>query len=228
MNDSEYNPQSRELAEFNFLSKSGELSEAQALVRNKTKLLKFIQSIRVKDPTLADRIYTKIYPHAEQAQDTKLPIKKAVVQMAPHDGANLDTSSAAQELLASDPHWLDILTIGMSEYTYGDIPVEFMLAKGTLHLTKVDDGMFSGFFQYHKPTMNEETGELEEMADNAKVRIESMTLPAICVFMKVKNWLPEPPMTPVPEEVPSPEDYAALDRKIKILELLDRITGKIW
>src|SRR5690606_4972747 len=55
--------------------------------------------------------------------------------------------------------------------------------KGDLYLVKVDDGMYSGVF---KTVQAVEEGTLE---DNAKVRLERMTLPSMVQFCMAKEWI---------------------------------------
>jgi hypothetical protein len=110
-----------------------------------------------------------------------------------------------------DQAWLERIYQGMEGYQYGDVPREFMLDKGKLFLSKVDDGVYSGFFRRIEEV---EDGQLEE---NAKVRIERQTLPTLVTFLTAKEWIM--PAGPQVEEADNSsmkdQEYQALSTKLE-------------
>lgn len=175
-------------------------------------------------------------------------VSKSVVMLGHQDGAEIDTGKYANEL-ASALHtdWLGRMVSIMEGYQYGELPRLIMLDRGNLHLVKVGDGIYTGSF-----AQIEETDE-GALIDNAKTRIERMSLPSIVHFCMAKEWItpytaemeltgstvdstPEqvkPPKDPVPVNeifaAPGPDavesaDSVKLDRRIHILELLAKLT----
>lgn len=107
-------------------------------------------------------------------------VKKSVTQMGSGLGdRDLDIGSFAQAHSKAHKDWLEKLYNGMQNYGFGDTPRSFDTEKGTLHLSKVDDGLYSGYFT------NKEMG----LEDNAKVRIERITIPELVQFMTAKEWI---------------------------------------
>lgn len=160
-------------------------------------------------------------------------VKKSVVMMGHNDSAEIDTSKYATEHLASldQGYWLEHIHNIMEGYQYGDIPRVITMTKGDLYLVKVDDGMYSGIFKTITPV---EDGVLE---DNAKVRLERMTIPSLIQFCLAKGWMetvviPDPvPMDPMPliaalqAPIEAPKVESDLDKRIRILELLTKLTN---
>lgn len=182
---------------------------------------------------------------------------KSVVMMGQQDAAEVDTGKFANEHGKNLDGWQEHIQNCMADYNYGDTPREISIDKGTLFLTKVDDGMYSG---YVRLTHN-------QMEDNAKVRIERMTIPSLSQFLLAKEYvlpgpsiagnspgnnnmmtggemtlaMPEPmaaadsmntmdlepfseSMTPAPiVEQPMPKVESSLDKKIMILQLIDKL-----
>lgn len=167
---------------------------------------------------------------ANHIEERKDKVNKSVVGMVHQDGAEINTASFAIENQASrdEGYWLDYLQEAMSNYEYGDEPKEFPMDRGTLYLVKVDDGMYSGTF---KLSSNVEDGV---MYDNAKVRIERMTLPSLIQFCIAKEWLNPVEIQPEPAtmenvamklEAPIMPEPSNIDKKIMILQLLDKLTS---
>ena len=208
---------------FNEISKSNIFDDAEIKLEleGKESLLEFIQNIRKTNPELAEAVYIRIFPNGDKGLDSELPeVKKSVVQMAHlSDGGDVRTEAVAVERGYADPHLLQLLTDIMSGFTYGDTPIEFDLNNGTLYLTKVDDGLFSGFVQKHTPV----EGTSEYMVDTAKVRIEKQTLPTLCHFLEAKGWWMRQDDHPHDDTPISDEEYNKFHRKMEILTLLERI-----
>lgn len=117
--------------------------------------------------------------------DDRKAVKKSVVMMGHADAAEVDTSSfiLEQQAAAKQGWWLETMTNIMSDYQYGDIPKVIPMTQGDLYLVKVDDGMYSGIF---KKITHTPEGIME---DNAKVRLERMTLPSLVSFCLAKQWM---------------------------------------
>ncbi len=191
---------------------------------SKTEILAFVQALRTHQPVLAEKLYQKLYPNADQAHDTELgDLQKSSIHQEYQDGAMISTGEVAQELISANRSWLKRFQDAMDGFNYGDAPVEFEMPKGVLLLTKVGDGMYSGYFQYRNQVLNESTNYLEEMADNAKVRIERLALPALCLFLQAKGWIDSP--TPDVVETSTSNPTELLDKKIQILTLLSKLTN---
>lgn len=114
------------------------------------------------------------------------------------------------------------------------------MGKGRLHLSMVDDGMYSGYF-------TRADGDLE---DNARVRIDKINLPELCMLIQAKEWNRSEEKEPV--EVPetmgdSPEvekfnvgavpaafsenaemkpEAPESSEALRILELVAKLTGR--
>lgn len=122
----------------------------------------------------------------KKAIDTHKKISKSVTQMGSGLGdRDLDIGSFAQTQDKANDKWMEMLHVGMQDFGFGDEPRSFSLPKGTLHLCKVDDGLYSGFF-----TKQELVGD-GMLEDNAKVRIERQTIPELVVFMMAQEWIVE-------------------------------------
>lgn len=169
-------------------------------------------------------------------------MQKSVMMMGHADAAEIKTSDFAIDNRASqETQWLDRVINLMDGYEYGDTPRVLPMDAGDLHIVKVDDGMYSGVF---RRIYNTEDGEL---VDNAKVRIERLTLPSLVQFCIAKEWIqdeivvsPKPPMESLVEKLAIPEvnpivpvmeqteavapEESNLDKKIKVLELLNKLT----
>lgn len=155
---------------------------------------------------------------AQMIENRSKRMRKSVTQMGGAMGdPDIDTGSYAKELeSAMKNEWLEKLYQAMENYSYGDVPETFELDKGTLYLSKVDDGMYSGFFRKREEISGE--GEVE---DNARVRIERQTLPTLVNFLMAKEWIraaaEEPVAEPIIEE-PQYDERAALAAKLEEIE----------
>lgn len=161
---------------------------------------------------------------------TKAGMKKSIMHMGHNDTAEVNTASYAIELDAArdEGWWLEHIHNIMEGYQFGDIPRMVTLPKGDLYLVRVDDGMYSGLFKQITPVEN---GVLE---DNAKVRLERMSLPTLINFCLAKEWLnPIPPPQPPQIEpiqnltvaLQAPVEPSQIDKKIQILELLNKLVN---
>lgn len=120
----------------------------------------------------------------EHKKKTMESAKKSVTQMGSGLGdRDIDLGSFAQANDKASVEWLERIHSGMEGFGFGDTPRDFHTPKGVLHLCKVDDGLYSGFF-----TNQELVGD-GMLDDNAKVRIERMTIPELIQFMTAKEWI---------------------------------------
>lgn len=121
---------------------------------------------------------------AKKKEAAVASVKKSVTQMGGGLGdRDINLGEYAQARSLADQEWLEKIYNGMDNYGYGDVPRSFETQKGTLHLSKVDDGLYSGYFT------NREIVENGELQDNARVRIERMTIPELVQFMMAKEWV---------------------------------------
>lgn len=187
----------------------------------------------------------------ENEQKRKEHMGKSVTQMGSGLGdRDLDIGSFAQAAANGSAEWMEKLYSAMEGFNYGDDPRTFLCDKGMLHLAKVDDGIYTGYF-----TKNE-----DGLLDNAKVRIERMTIPELVQFMVAKEWIANPVVAPpvdtvaeigknyaaqmdvvaagieeqerqsqvmaLAEALKNPQDVPPgghLDQKIKLLELVNKL-----
>lgn len=166
--------------------------------------------------------------------------KKSVTQMGSGLGdRDLDIGAFAQAQDKADSKWMEMLHVGMDNFQFGDEPRSFQLPKGMLHLCKVDDGLYSGFFTKQEIVAD---GMLE---DNAKVRIERQTIPELVMFMMAQEWIvdhlqhqPEPAQSPVDDSelmkldeklsspaMIEPEKFSSNEQRIRMLELIHKLIG---
>ena len=160
-------------------------------------------------------------------------VKKSTISMGHNDSAEINTADYAIEAKNSlESVWLDRMIAAMDGYQYGEVPRVIPLDKGDLYLVKVEDGMYSGVF---KTIQEVEEGQLE---DNAKVRLERMTLPTLVQFCRAKEWISPLDVNPKiePQQVEElsakleapmepPKVESTIDRKLEILRLLDKLTN---
>lgn len=164
----------------------------------------------------------------KDVKDGKTVIK-SVVMMGQNDAAEVDTAKFAMEnKISLESHWYEYIYNCMEGYSSGDEPRMIALDSGMLYLVKVDDGMFSGVYKKHIPV---EDGELVE---NAKVRLERMTIPTLVQFLMAKDYIrpqfnpPEPIVETLVEklEAPMPAPIEPQqDRTIQILQLISKLIG---
>lgn len=133
----------------------------------------------------------------------KEAVKKSVVSMGLGDSAEVDTSKfALEQKLSQESHWAHTIHEVMNGFQYGDAPRVVMIDAGDLHLVKVDDGMYSGYLRLVNFVDASEGGPSQAMEDNAKVRIERMTVPSLIQFLMAKEFI-HPPKAPV-QMAPNP------------------------
>ncbi len=160
----------------------------------------------------------------------KTAMNKSIIHTGYNDASEINTASFATELTnaKNEGYWLEYMHNTMDGYEYGDIPREIALDTGTLYLVKVDDGIYTGIFKTIDPVDN------GELIDNAKVRLERMTLPSIVQFCLSKEWIKlqseEPVEVPVTEmaladklEAPPMPQGSTVEQRIMILQLLDKL-----
>lgn len=168
----------------------------------------------------------------DRNEKTKGAVKKSVVHMSHNDTAEVNTASFSMENHQS--YWLDRMQMTMEGYNFGDEPRVIPMDKGDLYLVKVDDGMYSGVFR--TIIYVEDTNDY--LQDNAKVRIERMSLPSLVQFCMAKEWIHE--VRNVISDIP-PEHAISLQTKLetpiilepikvesnldKLLRLMDKLTN---
>lgn len=179
-------------------------------------------------------------------------VKKSTTQMGSGLGdRDLDIGNFAQTQDKANDKWMNTIHNVMCDYNFGDEPRMILLPKGDLHLCKVDDGLYSGFFTKKEYV---EGGVLE---DNAKVRIERQTIPELVIFMMAQEWITEHleeqsevpksdpvheltdvqpnPTLPTPDSLieklssPSPtismRQFEDNEQRIRMLELISKLIG---
>lgn len=206
---------------------------AQKMADNIAKLEAAKQKV---DPNLEKikkenmKAFRSFVGQALRIEDRQKKVKKSVVGMAHLDGAEVNTADfAIEHALAGE--WLDRVQGIMEGYQFGDEPRVIYMDEGDLHLVKVDDGMYSGAFK----KMSYIDGET--LWDNAKVRIERMTLPSLVQFCMAKEWIKpmkevntapameslavklEAPVQPPP---PSPVE-SQVDKTLRFMELMTKL-----
>ena len=170
--------------------------------------------------------------------ESRQKVTKSVVALGHQDAAEINTADFSQEHKHSlESEWLERFTSIMDGYTYGEEPRMIMLSQGDLYLVKVDHGIYSGVFKKMTQTFD------GDLLDNAKVRLERMTLPTLVQFCIAKEWistfenfgetsvnqaqikdltvkLSEPqPSVPPPSAMPSPVE-SNLDKLLRLIEKL--------
>lgn len=180
--------------------------------------------------------------HIDDRHAKTKKMAKSTTMMAHQDAAEINTADFALEnKLSLESKWLNIIQSAVDGYQYGDVPRAVSLDDGELFLVKVEDGMYSASYKKISPVPE------GELADNAKVRMERMTLPTLVQFLIAKEWIKNE--QPLPEESPSIEPMAQLssspiidvvephprnclcpqcgisreDYRLKVLELLDKL-----
>jgi 8-oxo-dGTP pyrophosphatase MutT (NUDIX family) len=178
---------------------------------------------------------------AKTAKDIKsgAAVQKAVVMMGQQDGAEIDTAKfAVENKISHESGWYEKIHQAMEGYSAGDVPrVIFLSTNYDLHLVKVDDGMYSGVVKKFTNAADEWDADMSPMVENAKIRIERMTIPSLVQFLMAKEYIQpeshqEPEMMPEPivESLVSKLEVPAIpeDRTITILTLLSKLISKVW
>ena len=128
----------------------------------------------------------------EAKAEKKADVKKSTTQMGHFDAPDLNTGdyNAASKLQGD---LLLKLQNMMENYQYGEVPRELDVDKGSISLVKVEEGLYTGYFR------NVEN----DLEDNAKIRIERITIPDLVQLMIAKEWVA--PLEKVPEVLESPD-----------------------
>lgn len=169
--------------------------------------------------------------HIEDRNKKTAKMTKSIVMLGHADSAEINTASAAVELkVGLEDSLLKRLYSMMDGYEYGETPRMIVLDAGHLYLVKVEEGLYTGAFKRITPVQD------GALIDNEKVRLERMTLPALAQFCIVKDWYRPEALKPAPiqlEPVPSVEPLIAkleaptiesdLDKKIRMLTLIDKL-----
>lgn len=161
----------------------------------------------------------------EKKKEAVASVKKSITQMGGGLGdRDLDVGSFAQANGQGHAEWMEKLYSGMEGQAFGDDPKMFETNAGTLHLARVDDGIYSGYF----------TKKEEGLADNAKIRIERITIPELVQLMVAKEWISNhmveeaktPELMAIPSTVPDQTVLpvvSSMDQKIQLLSLIDKL-----
>lgn len=114
----------------------------------------------------------------EEARDRG--VLKSTTQMGSGIGdRDLDIAAYAMARDKAQKHWMEKMYASMHDCKFGDMPKSFELERGDIHLAKVDDGLYSGYY----------TAKDNGMLDNAKMRIERITIPELVQLMSAKEWI---------------------------------------
>lgn len=146
------------------------------------------QAGEVEQKSAGHDVCTTSMKHISKCDCAKcMSMKKAVVMFGHQDSAEVDTAKFTAQLNSQAAmEWMNRFSNIMDGYDFGHEPRVIPLDKGDLHLVKVDDGIYSGVF---KKITHVDGGEME---DNAKVRIERMTIPDLVPFCMAKEWIQRP------------------------------------
>lgn len=154
-------------------------------------------------------------------------LKKAITQMGGAVGdPDLNTSAFVQAQASGDSALMERFYQDMQDFSYGDVPRQFALDRGVLHLSKVDDGMYSGFFVETTP---------EGLEDKARVRIDKLNIPDLAALCAAKEWVnqlrvvaapeaPAPTMAMTEPVVAPAEVKTEANAAVRILELVAKLT----
>jgi 8-oxo-dGTP pyrophosphatase MutT (NUDIX family) len=165
--------------------------------------------------------------------DYNQKVKKSTIAVGHADGAEINTADYSMERQNSmENGWMERISQIMADYQYGEVPRVIPMDAGDLYLVKVEEGIYTGMF---KTITEVEDGQLE---DNAKVRLERMTVPTIVQFCLAKEWIRPFDVTPeiapqqavaltekLAEPTVTPTTQDPTDRKLEILRLLDKLTN---
>lgn len=229
-----------------FLDRSDKMSEnIERLEKLKQPVDPSMKKIAHENMKIA-RAFTAQANHIDERQKktqgvTRAKIvKKSVVMMGQQDAAEVDTGKFAQEnKISMESDLYEIIHNIMDGYQPGDAPRLVPIDSGELHLVKVDDGMYSGVIKKHIEAQ-EYDGSPGMMMENAKVRIERMTIPSLVQFLIAKEYIKPPsnepqiqslvaklesPINPLNEPIQLEVPVPSQDRTIRILELIGKLVG---
>ncbi len=163
--------------------------EAQDMVKFHVKQMrnhmKEHNSIEMKQNALDAAREAKKSPAVKKSEDldnySDFKILKAQTQMGGAIGdPDVDTGAFAQAKANGDETLMDRLYRAMDGFEFGEMPREIPMDRGTLHLSKVDDGMYSGYFTRETP---------DGLQDNARVRIDKINIPDLAGLITAKEWM---------------------------------------
>lgn len=134
-------------------------------------------------------------------------LKKAIVSN-PDAGIDLNTAEQSQDELASKGnHWIEMIRHMMANVVQGSEPRELFLPNRLkLVLSKVDDGIYTGFVVRNDPEAGDQ-GEIQ-------TQLQLMTPEAIVQALKAKEYLPKDEVIPPAE--PVTPDYKGLLGALKL------------
>lgn len=203
---------------------------------------KFKQHFSAADhvTNIQKEVAEKLSAKKQADSKAKKEMKKSVVMMGYNDALEVDTAKyAVEHRMAEESEWAHKIYEMMKDYSYGDAPRTISIDAGLLHLVKVEDGVYTGFVTL----LNLVPDTDEVMQDNAKVRMERMTIPTLVQFLMAKDYIKFKPAQPVqppvvsdietivenlteklelPVDVPFIEE-SAIDKKIVMLKLLEKL-----
>lgn len=110
-------------------------------------------------------------------------LRKAMVSN-PQAEIDINTAEESQnEIAAEDNEWVGILEKELSDYKYGENPREVPLPnQNILYISKVDDGLYSGFVRNNDPQDGEYGTTL--------VQLQKMTIISVVQSLKAKGYIP--------------------------------------
>ncbi len=122
-----------------------------------------------------------------------------------------------------DVELLDLLQKEMAEAGYGDAPKSIMLDRGELFLSKVEEGLYSGYVRLHT--------DQDEFTPS--ITINKQPLAEVVTSLKASDIIqnePEPiveeELPDIPEAIVEPVKYDTVMAE-RILNLLEKITSKL-
>lgn len=139
-------------------------------------------------------------------------LKKSILEN-PDAGVDLNTAEQSQDELAlkDSTHWAASIRHTMHGVDYGEAPRALMLDNYlTLHLSKVDDGLFSGIVIKDDP-MAGDHGETQ-------TQLIKMTPESMVQALKAKGYIrieSSAPPSPAPMETKPAQDYKGLFNALK-------------
>lgn len=155
----------------------------------------------------------------------KKQIKKSEMEVD-KQGTTIETSDYAKELdSALGSMYLKIIEKVMQDYNYGDEPRIVQLDNGILYISKVDDGIYSGYVRRNSDVLSETICRIEKMTIptmiqylKAKEVIDLIEKPSILTSEAAENLVGklEPHVEDIPVIAPSTD-------KIRVLELIKDI-----
>lgn len=164
-----------------------------------------------KIPDAIEDFRYNVIVHAKMKLAGVIEMRKSYMQLDQTEGTSqMHTTEFAQESEMAAPI-ISVIESAMQDYKAGDLPVAIPLDEGTLHLVKIDDGIFSGFVKKF------DRDGLEETVAN----IDKMTIPSMVQFLKAKQLISNKPQ--VSQEDKERQLKMMLDALIPKTEMLPMI-----